>query len=285
MILPSFVLLAIFAFYPMGLSVVKSFYRWSGSFGGAGINEFIGFQNYVDLFHDPIFWESWGNSAFFVLTGCIVNLVFPFLCALMIFSIKNKKSAYRWQVAFVVPMIVPSIVVFLLWQFIYDVDIGAINNFLSLFGLAKVDLLGHPDTVKWAIRFMGFPWVGGTFLLIYIAGLSDIDNSLREAARMDGANLWQIITHIDIPLCKPQFKMVLTLSVIGEIQDFVKIQTVTGGGPGYSSYVPGLYMYQTAFSSNEYGKACAIGITMLLVMLFFSYLIDFLFKGRKEKKR
>ena len=72
--------------------------------------------------------------------------------------------------------------------------------------------------------------------------------------------------------------MILTLSVIGEIQDFVKIQTITEGGPGYSSYVPGLYMYKTAFGSSEYGKACAIGVTMLVVMLFVSFAINKLFK-------
>ena len=72
--------------------------------------------------------------------------------------------------------------------------------------------------------------------------------------------------------------MILTLSVIGEIQDFVKIQTITEGGPGYSSYVPGLYMYKTAFDSNEYGLACAIGVTMLIVMLTMSFIINKLFK-------
>jgi raffinose/stachyose/melibiose transport system permease protein len=279
MILPIMILLSIFAFYPIILSLVKSFYRWSGTFNNDyGINQFIGFKNYVDLLKDEIFWTSWKNTLFFVLTGAIVNLICPFVCALLIFSLRDEKVSYRWRVAFVAPMVVPSMVVFLLWQFIYDVDTGVVNNLLTIFGASKVDLLGNPSSVKWAIRFMGFPWVGGTYLLIYIAGLSNVDNSLREAARIDGATAVRTIFSIDVPLCAPQFKMVLTLTVIGEIQDFVKIQTVTEGGPGYSSYVPGLYMYKTAFDSSEYGKACAIGVTMLLVMLFCSFLINTLFK-------
>ena len=278
MILPILVLLAIFAFYPIVLSVLKSFYRWSGTFGNDGLNQFIGLGNYITLMKDKIFWQIWGNTAFFVITGAVVNLIFPFLCALMIFSIKSGKLSYRWRVAFVAPMVVPSMVIFLLWQFIYDVDVGVINNIVTGMGLGKVDLLGNPASVKWAIRFMGFPWVGGTFLLIYIAGLSGIDNSLREAARMDGASLLRTIFAIDVPLCRPQFKMILTLSVIGEIQEFVKIQTITEGGPGYSSYVPGLFMYKTAFDANEYGKACAIGVTMLLVMLLCSFIINRCFK-------
>ena len=279
MILPIMVLLAIFAFYPIALSLIKSTYRWSGTFTkGMGKNEFIAFQNYRELFKDEIFWQSWKNTAFFVISGAVVNLIFPFMCALLIFSLKNGKTSYRWRVAFVAPMVVPSMVIFLLWQFIYDVDTGVVNNVLSLLGMKKVDLLGNPRSVKWAIRFMGFPWVGGTFLLIYIAGLSSIDNSLREAARIDGASPIRSILAIDIPLSKPQFKMILTLSVIGEIQDFVKIQTITEGGPGYSSYVPGLYMYKTAFGSSEFGKACAIGVTMLVVMLFVSFAINKLFK-------
>ena len=279
MILPIMVLLAIFAFYPIALSLIKSTYRWSGTFTkGMGKNEFIGLKNYSELFKDEIFWQSWKNTVFFVVSGAVVNLIFPFMCALLIFSLKNGKTSYRWRVAFVAPMVVPSMVIFLLWQFIYDVDTGVVNNVLSLLGMKKVDLLGNPRSVKWAIRFMGFPWVGGTFLLIYIAGLSSIDNSLREAARIDGASPLRSIFAIDIPLSKPQFKMILTLSVIGEIQDFVKIQTITEGGPGYSSYVPGLYMYKTAFGSSEYGKACAIGVTMLVVMLFVSFAINKLFK-------
>lgn len=278
MIAPTLILLAIFALYPVVLSIVKSFFRWSGGFGGNGINQFVGFGNYLQLFKDPVFWQSWGNSLFFMITGVVVNLVFPFLCGFMIFSVKNPKASYRWRVAFVVPMVVPSMVIFLLWQFIYDVDIGVINNVIRIFGGSGVDLLGSASSVKWAIRFMGFPWVGGTFLLVYIAGLGNIDNSVREAARIDGASRLRQLLFIDIPLLKPQFKMVFTLSVIGEIQDFVKIQTITGGGPGYYSYVPGLYMYKTAFDSGEYGLASAMGVLMMLVMLGFTYLSNFLFK-------
>lgn len=279
MILPIMVLLAIFAFYPLALSIIKSTFRWSGTFGNAaGINEFVFLKNFTELLKDEIFLKSWVNTLFFVISGAVVNLTFPFLCALLIFSNKNPKVSYRWRVAFVAPMVVPSMVIFLLWQFIYDVDMGVVNNLLSLVGIGKVDLLGNPQTVKWAIRFMGFPWVGGTFLLIYIAGLSGIDNSLREAAKIDGATPLHIVFFIDVPLSKPQFKMILTLSIIGEIQDFVKIQTITEGGPGYSSYVPGLYMYKMAFDSNEYGKACAIGVTMLVVMLFVSFMINKVFK-------
>lgn len=280
MILPTLVLLAIFALYPVALSLIKSLFRWSGSFqSDQGINQFIWFQNYLTLLQDDVFWQSWGNALFFMVTGVVVNLVFPFLCGLMIFSIRNGRSAYRWRVAFVIPMVVPSMVIFLLWQFIYDFDIGVLNNFFSLLGLPwKIDFLGLPHVVKWAIRFMGFPWVGGTFLLIYLAGLSDIDHSLREAATIDGANLLEKIFFIDIPLCKNQFKMVFTLSIIGEIQDFVKIQTVTGGGPGYYSYVPGLYMYNIAFNTSEYGLASALGVIMMLVMLGFTFLSNLLFK-------
>lgn len=279
MLVPIMALLAIFAFYPIVLSVLKSFYRWSGTFDSShGVDVFIGLKNYAELFKDEIFLASWLNTLFFVVTGAVVNLIFPFVCALLVFSIKNERLSYRWRVAFVAPMVVPSMVIYLLWQFIYDVDAGVVNNILRLLGLGRADLLGNPASVKWAIRFMGFPWVGGTYLLVYIAGLSGIDNSLREAARIDGAGPFRTMLFIDVPLCAPQFKMVLTLSVIGEIQDFVKIQTITEGGPGYSSYVPGLYMYKTAFDSNEYGRACAIGVTMLLAMLFCSFLINKLFK-------
>ena len=279
MILPTLLLLALFNFYPIILSLIKSMFRWSGSFGEFGINEFIGLGNYISLLSDSIFWQSWGNAAFFMVTGIAVNLIFPFLCAVMIFSIANGRSSYRWRVFFVAPMVVPSMVIFLLWQFIYDVDIGFVNNILKIFGNSVgVDFLDNPSAVKWAIRFMGFPWMGGTFLLISLAGLSNIVKSLREAARIDGAGKLKTIFSIDIPMCLAQFKMIFTLTIIGEIQDFVKIQTITEGGPGYYSYVPGLYMYKTAFDSSEFGLASAMGIVMLAVMLGFTFLSGKLFK-------
>jgi len=285
MIAPTLIGLTIFNFYPFFLAIYKSLFEWSGSFiEGYGVNKFIGLKNYIELFHDEIFWQSWRNVFFFIITGVIVNFTFPFINALLIYSVRKSNYSFYLRVLYIAPLVVPTIVVFLLWGFLYDPNIGLIGRIAEITQIngGFIDLLGNIKSVKWGIRFMGFPWVGGIVLLIYLAGLSAIDKSLHEAAKIDGASTLQRIFKIDIPLCANQFKMVFILTVIGEIQDFVKIKVITDGGPGYSSYVPGLYMYKLAFGNSDYGKANAMGVTMLIVMLTISIFSNKIFKKVDE---
>ena len=272
MILPIMILLAIFAFYPLILSIVKSTYRWSGTFSDkTGINQFIGLQNFIELFQDEIFFQSWLNSLFFVISGAVINLVFPFICALLIFSLNNEKASYRWRVAFVAPMVVPSMVIFLLWQFIYDVDMGVINNLLSIFGMKKVDLLGRSESVKWAIRFMGFPWVGGVSFLIYYAGLQAIPESVYEAASLDGITPFRRVVSIDLAYLVGQIKYFLIIGIINGVQVY-DIQLILGfSAIDPASTVPGYLLYHYTFGSPpRYGYAASIGVVLFLITLIFT---------------
>ena len=280
MILPTVAGLLIFNFYPIFLSIFKSFYEWSGNLGSDyGVNNFVWFANYGYIFKDAVFWKSWFNVGFFTLTAVFVNFTMPFIMAELIFSLKGSREKYIYRVLLVVPMIVPAIVNFLLWEFIYLPNGGLISQIAG----RVVDTLGRPESVKWGIRFIGVPWMSGMPFLLYLARLSSIDISVKEAARIDGAGTLTSIFRIDVPLSLPQFRMVLVLTVIGEIQDFVKIQTITNGGPGFASTVPGLYMYNQAFGRLDgYGIACAVGVVMLVVMLGISVLSNYVFKERED---
>lgn len=280
---PTIIGLMVFNFYPFFIAVTKSFYRWSGSFSKTyGINEFVGLQNYIDLFNDKVFLNSWLNLFFFIITGIVVNIVFPFLNAELIYAIKDGGKRYFYRVMFIVPLVIPAMVIFLLWKFIYNPQFGVVNRVLQAFDSeAFVAVLGNVDTVKWGIRFMGFPWVGGILLLIYLAGLSSINPSVIEAAIIDGANKWNQIRYIHIPLLMGQFKLVIIMTIISEVQDFVKIMVVTDGGPGFASVVPGLYMYKQAFGQNAYGYANAIGVTLLVFILTLSLISNKLMKSKR----
>lgn len=281
MILPTFLFLGVFCFYPLFIAVSKSFYNWSGGFG-TGINKFIWFDNYGRLFSDERFWLAWKNVLFFLATGVVINLTFPPLFAVLI-SRFGERSSYVLRVINVIPMVVPSVVVYLLWKTIYNPQYGLLTQLVQMFDAnGIVDMLGEPKLAKWAFVLMGFPWTGGTVFLIYYAGINNISSDVLEAAVLDGANVRKLIVHIYYPLLVPQFKMLTAMQVISGVQGYVNIQTITGGGPGDATYVPGLYIYDMAFGgSNRYGMAAAASVILTVVICALVLLNNYVFSRRQ----
>jgi ABC-type sugar transport system permease subunit len=281
MILPTFIFLGIFSFYPCFIAVSKSFFNWSGGFG-TGINKFVGFKNYVYIFKDDRFWVAWKNVLFFLVMGVVINLTFPPLFAILV-SRFTEHTSYVIRVINIIPMVVPSVVVYLLWKTIYNPQYGLFTQIAQIFrSSAIVDMLGTPKLAKWAFVLMGFPWTGGTVFLIYYAGINNISSDVLEAAVLDGANTWNMIVHIYYPLLVPQFKMLTAMQVISGIQGYVNIQTITGGGPGDATYVPGLYIYDMAFGgSNRYGMASAASVILTVVICILVLLNNYVFSRRQ----
>lgn len=136
-----------------------------------------------------------------------------------------------------------------------------------------------PMVALGAIIGMGFPWVGALAFLIFMAGLNNIPAEIIDAARIDGTSTLRQIRHIDIPMLVPQFRLVIILTLIGSIQDFGRILVMTGGGPGYATYVPALWMYEQTFMLSHFGYACAIGLSLFVVILTGSTLVLRLMKS------
>ena len=277
MIIPTFILLFVFLLYPLYIAIIKSFYNWSGGFG-TGINIFVGLQNYVRIFNDERFWLAWGNVLFFAGMGVVINLIFPPLFAILV-SRFSEKTSYVIRVLNIIPIVVPSVVVYLLWKTIYNPEYGLLTQIAQIFNSNKViDMLGNPDTAKWAFVLMGFPWTGGTVFLIYYAGINNISSEVLEAATLDGASITDLLWFIYYPLLFPQMKLISALQLIGGIQGFINIQTITGGGPGDATYVPGLYIYDMAFGgSNRYGVAAAASVVMAIVICALVVLNNYVF--------
>lgn len=281
MILPAFIFLGVFCFYPLYIAVTKSFYNWSGGFG-TGINEFVGIKNFIDIFQDERFRTAWLNVLFFMVTGVVINLIFPPLFAILVSRFSDRTS-YILRVINVIPMVVPSVVVYLLWKTIYNPQYGLFTQVAHIFDAdAVVDMLGTPKLAKWAFVLMGFPWTGGTMFLIYYAGISNISDDILEAALLDGANTWNLVVHIYYPLLVPQFKLLTAMQVINSMQAFVHIQTITNGGPGDTTYVPGLYIYDMAFGgTSRYGVAAAASLIMTIVICGLVVLNNYVFSRRQ----
>lgn len=265
MLVPTFALLLTFNYYPAFMGLYRSFFVWDVGLPA----QFIGLGNFVKLFgEDTVFLKSLGNVSILTLWRVVSGVTIPFLVAELIFNLRNHVSQYTYRVLMILPAVVPGIVHLLLWQFIYDGTHGLLNAILGAVGLEgwKQPWLGNPKTALYAVIFMGFPWVSGVTVLIYLAGLQGISREVIDSAQVDGCTGLRRIFAIDVPLIMGQIKLITVLSIIGGLQSWVAVFVMTEGGPGTASMVPGLWMYNNAFLWNKMGYASAIGMFLFLLI-------------------
>ncbi len=277
---PTFVLLLIFNYYPAFLAIFRSFFHWD--IGNRAT--FAGLSNFKELARDAIFLKSLGNIAKLLAFTLVVNLTVPLFVAEMIFSIQSARWNYLLRVLFVIPMLVPPIVLWVLWKFIYS-DAGFLTVFLETIG--KQDWiygwLSHPKTALAAIAFVGFPFAYGFNILIYYAGLTNIPASILESAILDGATPLQMFFKIHLPMILSQIKLLVVITIIAVLQGFEAVYVLTGdGGPGYETMLPGLYMFFNGFTFKRMGYACAIGVVLFLIMLTFTILNNKYLRSSQE---
>jgi raffinose/stachyose/melibiose transport system permease protein len=161
-------------------------------------------------------------------------------------------------------------VTLLIGTFIYEPNVGLLNTLLvDIFHISRESIpnwLGNSRLVLPSLIFIGFPWMSGLNLLIYYSGLQNISTDVLEYAELDGCTGFRRVFHIDVPLVSGQIRLLLVLSIIGTLQNITVPLLMTNGGPGYDSYVPGLYMYQKAFRMSDFGMAFTIATVMFAVI-------------------
>ena len=266
MLVPTFALLLTFNYYPAFMGLYRAFFKWD-----IGLQpEFLGLGNFEKLFiRDDVFIKSLRHVSLLTSWRVISAVTFPFIVAELIFNLRSVVHKYTYRVLTILPAVVPGIVILLLWQFIYDGTHGLLNAFLEGIGLEdwQQPWLGSPKTALYAVTFMGFPWVGGVTVLIYLAGLQGISDEVIDSSLVDGCSGLRRLFAIDIPLILGQFKLIIVLAVIGGLQGWVAVFVMTAGGPGTASMVPGLWMYNNAFLWNKMGYASAIGMFLFVLIM------------------
>ncbi len=274
MLLPSFALILIFNYYNVFQAFWYAFTDWSLATKTMREVNFIGLDNFRKMFTEGYFLLGTKNLLIMMCCSFIKLLTIPLLLAEVVFAMRTKtgessRRRYWFRLLLVVPMVVPGVVSTLMWKNIYDPNIGALNSFLDSVGLTswKHSWLGDEGTALWSIIFMGFPFVNSFAFLVYYGGLINIPVDLFEAAKVDGSRpLWNF-WHIHLPLISPQLKMLIITTFISSVQDYGGIYLLTAGGPGTSTYVPGLELYYAATKFGQYGYACAMGLVMFVVIL------------------
>jgi raffinose/stachyose/melibiose transport system permease protein len=279
-LLPIFLILGTFKYIPFFNALMMSFYNWNG----ANVKEFIGLDNFVNLFQDRTFYTSLKNIGIYTISGMVIQLTLPLIAAVLVFHVVNQKLQNALKVWFVIPLVIPSIVIFLTWQWIYAGEYGVLNEFLKLIGLESWThaWLGESKTAIWSIIFVNFPWIGGITFLLYLAGLMSISNELFEVARLDGMNAWQRFFRLELPLVRSQIKLVMVLTIIQQIQSFENILVLTNGGPGDTTISPALYLYNKGFSYNEMGYASAIGLVLFVILLLLTWINNRFIKNTEK---
>ncbi len=269
LLVPTFAMLVAFNYWPALTALYRSFFSWDGAF----YEEYIGLGNFIEIFQDPTMLVAFKNMLLLTIGWVILRLVFPLLGAELVFNLKNEKAQYVYRVLFVIPMVIPQIVSFLLWRFMYGMH-GPINEFLRVIGMGHLarGWLGDFDFALMAILAVGFPWIDAFNFLIFLAGLIAIPTSILESARLEGAVGLKRILRIDIPLIMGQIKLVVVLSLINTIREYQMVLVMTNGGPGWATMVPGLAMYQNAFHYGRMGYGSAIGTTLFVILLGLTYL-------------
>jgi len=264
-------LLTLFIYLPVLWAFYKSLYE----FEIGSPSRFVGLGNYREfLFLDPTTIPMALNMLFLTVFAVVARLTAPLIAAKLICSLPGDRSRYFYRLIFLVPILVPTIAMQLIWSGAIYSDQGLLNNLLTAVGLDQwtTGWLGDPRTALVALAFVGFPFVGGFEVLIYYAGLAGIPTSVNEAARLEGCVGIRKFFLIDIPMIMSQIKLILILTIIGGIQGFEGILVMTQGRPGFKTTVPGLWMYYNAFSFQRMGYACAIGVCLFVVILGFTIL-------------
>ncbi len=282
-ILPALLMLAIFCLYPTITAFQISFTNWDGNPNAA--MQFVGLKNFIAVLKDFLFWRSLWNVIILTVVGMLLGNAANLILAELMYNLRSK-LAKIYRFLFVLPAMIPGIVVMLLWRqlILHGSEASVMNKIIGLFGLNPIEWLESNDTVIvfLSIFIYGFPWMGGTSFLIYLAGLNGIDESVVEASRLDGLGSWGRVFWIDLPLLKGQIKYFLVMGFIGGLQNYSMQFAITMGGPGAfieetglrtGTMVPGYYIYQLINNTSihaeygAYGYACAIGVVMFIIIM------------------
>jgi len=263
LVMPAFIILAIVYLYPLAYDIYLSFSRWN--LAPPSPIEFIGLENYVDLFSDATFQKVLYNSLFF--TGVSVPCEFFLGLALALLINKNIKGKNVITTILALPMMIAPVVAALTWRWLYAYDYGILNFLLNrLFGIEPLLWMSDINIAMYSV-IIADVWITAPFMmLILYAGLQMIPTERYEAAKIDGASSWQMFRYVTLPSLKGVLivaLMVRTIDAFTKLFDVVYV--ITGGGPAYATEVLPTYAYKVGLTFFRLGAGAAISIITLLI--------------------
>lgn len=261
-LLPAAILIAVFVAYPIAYAGWLSFFRWDG----ASAPLFVGFDNFVRLSMDPVFWQALGRNLIVAATAIIFQVFLALAIAYCLVRIVPFVSR-AFLFCYLVPVMVSEICIGLLWRFMYNPYFGLVNAALKALGLESLQRgwLGESGTAFSAVVVvMSFTYLG-LYVLLFVAAVRSVPESLYEAADIDGAGHWTKFSRITIPMVWDAVRANILLAIIGSLKTFSLVFVLTNGGPNQASEVVSTYLYKVGFSSFEMGYAATIGVAQMIL--------------------
>jgi len=263
----------VFLIVPIGIAFAGSFHEWNPL---SGTYRFLGLENYAEVFTNPLFWSSLWNTAIFSAVVIVFRVGLGLAIAYAIYCALVKYKSF-FRSVFYMPVVTPMVAVAFVWKFMYNPQIGTINQLLGL----DVNWLMNPKTALAAVIIMTIWKDFGYAVVMYMAGLYSLPSDALEAAKVDGANGWQNFRYITFPLLKPMTLFVTITSIISYIQAYVQILIMTEGGPGTATYLASYIIYDEAFVKYNFCYASALSFVLFVVTALLTWL-SFRVSGNEE---
>lgn len=280
-VLPFVISALVFFIGPLIVAFILSFKKYSFLDGSMVNAPWVGLDNYIKAFKDPVFLKALSNTAIYSIGVVPTQLIIALALALVVDSKIKGKTFFR--TAYYIPTITSTVAVAIMFMFLFKSD-GVLNKFLGLFGMTPYTWYDDIRLALPLIMIMAIWASVGLYMVIFLAGLQDIPSSLYEAASIDGASKWQQLIYITIPMLKPTIFFNLVVSLIGTFQVFDQAYVISdgNGGPLNSTMTVVLYLYKQGFDEFNMGYACAIGF-ILFVIIFILTMIQKKFFGEETR--
>ncbi|MCI7472171.1 MAG: sugar ABC transporter permease [Clostridiales bacterium] len=262
-LLPSLVFFIGFVVIPMIMCVVFSFQEMGLN---SAATRFVGFANYVKMVQDPVFWKGFLNTVIIVAVAVPAVTAFSLWVSSAIYQMKAVTRSF-FRCVFYLPVVTGTVAVTVVWKWMFNPYNGLLNQ---IFGTTGYDWLGNSATAIWCIILILFTTSIGQPIVLYVAALGNVDQSLVEAAQVDGATKLQVFWKIKWPQIMPTTLYILVITTINSFQCFALIQLLTSGGPNHATDTIMYYIFQMAYNNQNFGYANAMGVVLAIIIAIFS---------------
>ena len=273
---PFLAVFAAFLIYPVVYGLYLAFTDASLTGAGGGL---VGFGNFGEALTDPLVWRTLLNTLWFTVASTVPLVVLPLVMALLVHL--GLPGQWLWRLAFFAPYLLPVTVVSLVWVWIFQPQLGLLNDWLGAIGLDPVPWLQQEGSAMWGVVIATVWWTAGFNFLLYLAGLQNIPEHLYEAAALDGAGPWRMLRSITLPMLGRTTGLVVVLQLLSSLKVFDQIYQMTQGGPNNSTRSILLYVYDQGFSGYRLGYASAIANIFFVLVVVVSVVQLRLFNRRE----
>ena len=276
-------ILGVFVFYPLVRNIIYSFQSFTLS---SVTKEWVGLKNYATLFSDKVILTCLKNNILYALISIVIQVGFGLVLAAVLEDVAFRKLAPTLRSIYFIPTVISMTVVCLLFDFIYDPQMGLLNSFLEVIGLEGLTKiwLGSKKTAMYAVIAVSQWQSTGYVAMLFIVAIQKIPHDLYEAAEVDGASKIKRFFYITVPQVRQMFFVTMILTVSGAFTVFNEPYILTGGGPGTATMVLSLHMYQTGFVKNNMGYASTIAMLIFVITAILSSVQFFSFGAEKEER-